>query len=275
MYRKTLFWVAALTLVVAVTSCNKKKVDYKAELDAAGDLATAQQAFSELGDISDQGHTGTISTFKTGEAGGILSGCATVTFDTVTNPKKFTVDFGTTNCLGNDGRYRRGKLVVTYQGTYRAPGSNWTITPDGYYVNDYQLIGTHKVTNTGPNSNGNIEFVVDVDGQVVKPSGDTIDYTSDRVREWTAGESTWNILDDEYMISGTATSVNPNGVSFSLTTLQDLQWAVSCKYLKSGILELTSNSSNLTFQLDYGNGGCDDQAVLTGPNGNTYNITLH
>lgn len=275
MYRKAFFSIIVAALAITVTSCNKQKPDYNSEIDAAGDLAQAQQAFSELGDISDQGHKGAIATFKNGEAGGILSACATITFDTVTNPKRFTVDFGATNCLGNDGRMRRGKVIVEYQGTYRAPGSTWTIATDGYFVNDHELIGTHVVTNNGTNGNGNTEFEIDVDGHVVKPNGDTLDYTSDRIREWTAGESTFSVLDDEYLISGTATSISANGVSFTLTTLHDLLLAINCKHLKSGILELSSNSSNLTFELDYGNGTCDNKAVLTGPNGNTYNITLN
>ncbi len=49
--------------------------------------------------------------------------CATIEFDIESNPKKVTIDFGETNCLCEDNRYRKGKIIVEYTGNYYEEGS--------------------------------------------------------------------------------------------------------------------------------------------------------
>ena len=45
----------------------------------------------------------------------LISTCAQRTY--VSDTRTLTIDFGSTNCLCPDGRYRRGKIVVVFTGS--------------------------------------------------------------------------------------------------------------------------------------------------------------
>lgn len=78
-----------------------------------------------------------------------FGGCATRTWDPAT--RTLTINFGPTNCLGRDGRNRRGIIRATFSGARYTPGSSVTITRDNYFVNDNQHLGTKTLTFTGYN----------------------------------------------------------------------------------------------------------------------------
>ncbi|MFM9052162.1 MAG: hypothetical protein ACKOKF_07590, partial [Bacteroidota bacterium] len=78
--------------------------------------------------------------------GSLLSGCADVTHDTLSNT--IEIDFGT-GCTGLDGRTRAGIVNVTYTGGYFTPGSSHTITFDSFYVDTRHIEGVRQITNNG------------------------------------------------------------------------------------------------------------------------------
>jgi hypothetical protein len=97
-------------------------------------------------------------------------------------------------------------------------------------------------------------------------------WTSQRSREWIAGESTpLNWADDEYLISGTANGTGFNGNTFNVTITQALHIALNCRWIEEGKLEFTP-SGKPTRYLNYGS-GCDALATVT-INGIVFNITL-
>lgn len=273
------YLMVAATIGILLNSC-KKKEDEPEDNDtsAATDNATAEGYFNDANSISDQAASGNLTSFLSttnndGERG-IMSVCATITHDTVSNPRTITINFGTTNCLCNDGRYRRGIINVSYTGHYRDSLSTHTITFTNYFVNDHQVLGSKTVTNNGHNNAGNLTFSISVNGSVIKANnGGTITYTSTRTREWIEGEHTsiWN--DDVYLITGTASGSSSNGNSFTATVITALKVKLSCQWIVSGRLDLTP-SGKPTRTIDWGSGNCDDDATVT-INGNTYNINLN
>lgn len=270
-YLKTsLAGAALLTLVIA--GCRKeKKVDN--DTSVASDNNLAEIGFNELTNITDAaangylGSTGYKSSWDT-----TVLGCATVIVDTVSSPHKIIVDYGPTNCTCGDGRQRRGKIITTFTGKYRDAGTVITHTTSNYFVNDYQILGTKTVTNMGTNSSGHLYYNISVSGSVIKPGGGTITWSSTRVREWIAGESTWVLSDDVYLITGNGSGTNASGTNFTVSITSPLRVELSCPRIVSGIIELTPDGKP-TRTLNYGSGTCDNQATVT-INGNTYNITL-
>jgi len=137
----------------------------------------------------------------------VLASCATITitpFDLTTFPKIIVVNFGTTNCLCNAGRYRRGKLNLVTTGWVRNSGTVITITPQDYYVNNNKVEGQNTISNKGRNTAGHINYDIVVHGTISTFEGTT---SLDCVRnhEWIEGDNTiFNPWDDVFLIRGEA-----------------------------------------------------------------------
>ena len=272
-----------LALPLLVASCRKDRNTKTGDNDFAGsgvDIAMMDNHFADAQSIDDQAETGNLSTFRTAngntpsQARTMAGGCATITVDTTVTPHLRTIDFGPVNCLGLDGKNRRGKILVHYNGHYKDSGSLRSITFSDYYVNDNQILGTKTVTNMGQNSAGEVYYNIMIDGSIVKANGaGTVSGQSSRVRTWLAGYNTAGWMDDEYAITGTASITRANGNVISANVTTPLHRSLSCNWIDAGVISITPQSGNVR-TLDYGTGTCDDAATVT-VNGNVYNITLH
>jgi hypothetical protein len=270
----SLFVVA--TIGILISSCRKRE-EKDNDTGAASDNSLAEGTYNDVNNIADEASTGSLSSYLAPHDDGyksVLSTCATVTIDTTVSPRLITVDFGATNCMCSDGRNRRGKVLVSYTGAYRDSASTHTITFDNYFVNDNQIMGSKTVTNNGHNAAGHLVYSVQVNGQIIKASGGgTITWTSNRVREWIAGESTPIWSDDSYLITGSANGTSAAGNSFTANITSPLRKNIGCRHFVSGTVALTP-TGKATRYIDFGSGACDNQATVT-INGNVYNITLH
>jgi hypothetical protein len=270
------FLVIAAIIGTTFTACKKDKnvMDEDEDTSSAADNSLAEGNFNDVNNIADQAADGSLSSYRIANAGdGILSACATVTTDTAITPHVLTVDFGASNCLCKDGRYRRGKIIISYEGHYREPGHVHTITFADYFVDDNQLLGTKTVTNTGTNAAGNLAFTVHVDGKIIKANGaGTVTWKSDRTREWIAGASTPVWSDDVYLITGGASGTSASGNNFTLTILQALRKEIGCRHFVSGQISMAPDNKAVRL-IDYGNGACDNEATVT-INGKSHVITL-
>ncbi len=200
-----------------------------------------------------------------------------------TFPKTLTIDFGATNCLGNDGKTRRGKIISVFTGKYNQAGTIITTTLVDYHVNDYSVEGTKTVTNNGNNS-----FTIDVNGNVSSPDGSqVVTWVSTRTREWIEGANTgfWTqnpdgsfmflngILDDVYSVTGSASGINRNGLPFTVTITTALR-VEFCDYfldITKGGLSIQPDGLNERI-VDFGTGACDrTYTIMIGQN--LYTIT--
>lgn len=176
----------------------------------------------------------------------LLSGCATRTYDAAT----LTLDFGLTNCLCRDGRYRRGKIVALFSGPYRQAGAITTVNLLNYFVNDNQHLGTRVFTGLG---SGSFDLSVQNASIIFANNGGTASWTSLRHYTRTAGFGTRTILDDAYSITGSLTGTNRRSTTFEATIQQPLikKFAVGCaRHFVAGTGELT-NSKEKAMLLDY------------------------
>lgn len=252
---------------VLAFSCKKEDAKDTIKDQANNDYTSASdQAISDViwQDIQKQSDEASQS-----EGVGVRS-CGTVTLNPIgTFPTTLTIDFGTSGCVGNDGRFRVGKIVSVLTGHWRDSGTTVTITPDNYSVDGYHVSGTKTIENKG-RINGNLTYDVAVtNGKIIAPNGDSATRDSDVTYEWIAGENTTfmshgtaGILDDIYLIRGTYTGVNRNGLAYTANTTTDIRKELSCKWPVSGVLDI--NPQGLpTRTIDFGNGTCDDDATVT------------
>jgi hypothetical protein len=271
----SLMLVAILGSAVMITSCNKEDdIQTEDTTVIAKDDSFAESVFERVTDIADEAYNLSSGQLKSTEWNRIfLSACATVTLDTTVMPRVLTIDFGDTNSLCLDGRYRRGKILVTFNGRYRHPGTVITTGFDEYHVNDNKVDGSKVLTNMGFNDDGNMYYTIEIVGVIYKANnGGTLSWNSSRVREWIQGFDTFNPWDDIYLITGTADGIMPGGYTWEREIINPLRVELACRFIVSGTVEIRPQDRPVRI-LDYGNGDCDNIATVI-VNGVTYTIYL-
>lgn len=201
--------------------------------------------------------------------------CATITVtpDDSTYPKTVTIDFGN-GCVGQDGKFRKGAIILHFTGPIRRPGSVLTITLRDFYLGPAHIQGTKTIANVS--ENGTIKFKVQVtDGKVTFPSGRGYTYNALKYIKQLEGGTTPDVRDDIYSIEGRSATVFANGTSIVLDTETSLIKKVACHWISAGKLKIKINDR--TLYLDYsapGNGDCDNKALLTWNNGNNQRLII-
>jgi hypothetical protein len=267
MKTRALIFTLGIGVLLSLGACNKDRNDWK-DTQTASDSEQAEGIADDAINIADNAARGGSEVARTAspvELYEAMSGCATVTRDTVSVPRVMTIDFGPTNCLCNDGRYRRGKIIVTYAGGgYFDQGSVKTVSFDNYYRNDNKVEGTRTVTNNGRNAANQLSWTINAQNmKITRPDGSFHTWNSTRVRTMLNGESTpsfWR--DDEYSISGSAEGINAKGISYVANITTPLHRKLDCRWIDSGIVEI-SPEGKATRTLDYGNGACDRLLTVT------------
>jgi hypothetical protein len=287
MKNRNLLLPFALIASILIFSCKKdekeeEKIDN--QTTSSQDNAISQNMFDDVKKVVEEAAKDEGATNKSGLFFGT---CATVSIspnwiDSAQYwPKTMTIDFGTTNCTGNDGINRRGVLTVTLSDRYTNAGSVLTVQPQNYFVNDHLIEGTKTITNNGRNASNNLSFTVQVtNGKVTFPTGGFTTWNSTRTNEWIAGESTsWftnglaGLCDDVYLITGSANGVNRNGLSYAVNITSPLRKEICCRWIVSGSMDIIPNGL-LTRSVNFGNGNCDATATVTIA-GNTFTFLMN
>ncbi|MFD1469333.1 hypothetical protein ACFQ48_13970 [Hymenobacter caeli] len=197
--------------------------------------------------------------------------CATRTYVAAT--RTLTIDFGATNCLCPDGRYRRGQIVVRFTGLDLKRHSGAVVTRENYFVNDNQHTATRTFTDLG---NGSYSVDVTNGSVIFANNGGTHSWTAHRDYARTAGFGTPQVSDDVYSVTGQSAGTNRKGVNYTATITKPLIKRGDCyKYYVAGVVTLANDKGN-TLVLDYdpsGSQACDNTASVTA-NGWTKIITL-
>lgn len=268
---------ALLVLSIAFVSACRKDRDDLDDTTVASDNEQSETFSNDVMNIADNAAQTGSAGFRTSADNAIyegLSQCASVTHDTVSNPKMLTIDFGTVNCLCADGRNRRGKIIVTYTGRYFETGAVKTMNFDNFYRNDNKLEGTRTITNNGLDNQGRMNWTINAQNmKITKSNGKVHTWNSVRTRTMIAGYDTQIWTDDVYEITGSASGINANGLNYKANITKALHRAMNCRWIDSGTIEITPEGKN-TRTVDFGNGTCDDQATVSVKK-RTRNITLN
>jgi hypothetical protein len=172
------------------------------------------------------------------------------------------INFGLDNCRCSDGRLRRGTIVVSYTGDFNAVGTEKNVTFDSFYVNDYKIEGSQKVTNMGV-VDGYLTYQNSVtDGHIVKPgNAGTFVYNMQRTCTMLSGDTTRTLVDDVYDITGSGTGTSVDGVSFTTEIVTPLRKELRYKYIVSGIINIQPDGQSLRV-LNFGDGSYDNVANI-------------
>ena len=152
-------FLALCSIAVLLYACKDEDVINNPDLtstQATQDHLFAEQTFNDVGRIVEEGFI----------ANAVNKSCAS--YNLINNNPldvdTLIINFGTNNCLQN-GKLRKGKIIITYNGKYRDSLSVITTTFDNYYVNNNLIQGERIVTNQGRNGNGNMWFTIVVNNE--------------------------------------------------------------------------------------------------------------
>jgi len=262
----------SLTEEDATTYSEESSVS-ESSFDDAEDVAMT--AADEEGNASEYGINGRGFQPSFTELRAAIGDCAdiTITPNDSTYPKTITIDFGN-GCLGRDGKFRSGAIIIHLTAPLRRPGSVVTITFRNYYVNRVHLEGSKVISNLSdpPAHKWSVQVV---GGKVTFPSGRGYSYQSIKVKTQVAGMDTRIVRDDVYEITGRSQTEFNNGLTITLNTETALVKKVACPWISDGKLKIKINDRVLF--LDYGfpaGGQCDNKALLTWNNGNNQRVIL-
>ena len=163
-----------------------------------------------------------------------------------------------------DGKFRKGVVVLEFSAPIRRPGATLTIGLRDYYVNRAHIEGKKTITNLS--ENGALKYSVQVeDGKITWPNGRGFAYVGLKVVSQIHGMGTITIRDDVYSIEGRAKTTYNSGVTVTKNTETPLIKPIVCNWIVQGVLKIAINDRVL--YIDFGNGDCDNKAILKWANG--------
>jgi hypothetical protein len=294
--KPSLLLLLFLFSIAFITSCQKESSQTatqneqemeasKASSESDGDAESVfNGVFDDAMGVNDELGVGGTGVF------GRVNACPTVTIVRVNPANPFpvsvTLDFGSAGCVGLDGHFRKGKVITIYTGRLLAPGSIATTEFDGFYIDSVKIEGTHKITNvstpfTPPAPPVDRKFRVEViNGKLTNTNGNFVEWNSVKYIIQIEGLSTVLPLDDIFRIEGNSRGRAKRGaliVLWESNITEPLIKRFNCRWIVKGIVRTVrvgapANSPWIAV-LNFGNGNCDNQAVIT-INGVSHQITL-
>lgn len=251
------------------------------EADAQSEIVF-NEVFDDVMGVNDD-----VGMFGTGVFGR-LTACPTVTVIQLTSnpfPKKVILDFGPGGCIGNDGHFRKGKIITEYTNRLTINGAVATTIFDGFYYDSIKVEGIHRLTNiSGSVVNTPIirKFEAKVEnGKLTVPSGNYVSWNSTKIiTQFEGGGTVFDPRDDAFKVEGYSSGTAKRGnllVAWQSTITEPLWKRFNCRWITKGKVKTVRLNVNATSPwialLDFGTGNCDNQAILT-INGVAHQITL-
>jgi hypothetical protein len=142
---------------------------------------------------------------------------------------------------------------------------------DNYTENGVKLEGSFTFKNLST-TNAGIFNIVAQNIKLTDATNTTLSYNATQTYTQVAGHASWwDWSDDVYNVTGNIDSALSTGETATWTIQTPLVKANNCYWVSAGTGLLTING--LDYQVDYGNGNCDNTATVT-VNGQVYTITL-
>ena len=291
---KSKFLLLGMTLsILAFTSCTNESEPAATEAMVTTEDVTATQKMDNAVDdiaviVDDQYELseGTSTGRTIANYNSILPSCATISdLGSTTTVRKITITFGNPNtpACSFRGHLLKGQIILT-----RTIGTTFpkimTVTFNNFFIYENKLEGTstwkREMIGTGNDLHPKTTF--SMNAMTWTSSEGVHTRNGERIREMTAGFATRLILtDDVYSTYGTFTTKHPNGSVYTWLvekgtplvhkTACSLQTA-PMPFPVSGKLKISKDSHYAV--IEYGNGDCDNLAMLAIDGGTAKPIIL-
>lgn len=268
-----------LLSVMVLASCSKDEENSEIqseELITVAELKSSDEAEQISDEIINLGEDvyaldEIIATSKSDYNSDYLPDCVTITTVITNNSKGKTIDFGS-GCELPNGNVLSGIIYLSYLKDMEMATKTLSLNLENFTFNGVEVQGSASVNRTRSNANGNPESVATWSFDGVWPTGETSSFSGNRTREWIEGYGSGFWGDNVFLISGKGTFTGRLGNVFIKEITVPLRREWSCRFIVSGILEISRNDA--TAILDFGDGSCDAKGILTKPDGSTEEIFL-
>ena len=189
-----------------------------------------------------------------------FSDCTTITITTNGNGGTIVIDFGE-SCELNNGSIVSGKIVLDY-GAFIGGTRTINYSFENYFYNNNGVAGGGEIFRQIANDNGNPQSTVNETIVVSFPNTNvSATRVGLRIAEWVDGVGSGNWQDNVFHVTGNWDTTFTNGFHREGLVTEKLVRKLSCPYLVSGKVEI--QQEGFTGLLDFGDGTCDNQALLT------------
>lgn len=222
------------------------------------------------GDIETGGKTDVASKDEAQNRGRIPD-CATKTVIEDGNLKTIIIDFGD-GCEVRNENILSGKVIITYEKNEELLSLTISKTFEDFYFNDVAVTGGKSIVRKRTNDNGNPESTTTMNITHTWSDGEFNSKEGVKTREWIEGADTKPSSDNIFLITGEWTNTLKSGDIYSSKIIVALRREMACRFIVSGIMEISKPEVSGT--LNFGEGTCDDKAILTNADGDEIEITL-
>ena len=276
--KKVNFTGSLLMAMLVLVSCDK---DESPDISEEGTITVAELKVSDEADLIAEDvfnigeevyATDEITvTSKANYISDFLPDCVTITTVITSTSKERTIDFGE-GCELPNGNVLSGIIYLSYLKDMDLATKTLSMSLENFTYNGVAVEGSASVLRTRSNESGNPQSAAEASFSGNWPDGTSANFTANRTREWIEGYGSGYWADNVFLISGKGTYTGKLGNVFMKETIVPLRRELSCRFIVSGILEITRNDA--TASLDFGDGSCDAKGMLTYPNGDTEEIFL-
>jgi hypothetical protein len=186
-------------------------------------------------------------------------------------PIVITIDYGDSTAT-KKGRVLSGTVIIELSGKKGTDGSTRSITYVGCSIDSIGIEGASIQAFTSDSTEAR-QMTISSDITFTLADGTIVTRVEDTVREWLTVQDT--VLEKTYdrvQITGTIEVESSTGDSYKRLITEPLIKLEDCRHPVQGIVEYSLNGSVLA-ELDYGDGACDNLALLT-TEGETIEIEL-
>lgn len=258
-------------LAIFTLSCNSDEVEASVDSNSEGIedveiLAEIQSMTEVLDDLSevigteiDQNKEFSDNAAKSMPDGPYFSSCVSRTLVLEGNNINISLDYGN-GCEGPHGNVLAGLIRIDIQ-LLSADEKLITHSFEDFSINGRSIEGSITRNRIRSNQNGypQVETSKDI---IIQWDEDTVfNRVGQTTRVWVAGNDTRSWGDDVFLTTGNW-NISRNGVlKRSVTITKELRREMSCRFLVSGTMNVEGSQAN--YSLDFGDGTCDDVAVVT------------
>ena len=275
--------IAFLLLVgLGLSSCNKEDGTIDENLSAT-ELSDAYET-TDIDDVSDNindivegayfelanNNFSKSGDSKSNKNNRFLSDCVIITKEITPQNIEVTLDDGD-SCITKKEDVLSGKIQMSISADLVDKSVTIDYTFDNFFFNGKKIEGTVNKVRSKSNENMNPQAVITRDIKIIWEDKSYALVQGERIREWIEGADNLFWADNVFSITGKWTITKRNGDIRTSTVKQPLIKNMACKFLVSGVIEIKKNDKLRS--IDYGNGQCDDSAMLTF-NGEDYEIHL-
>ncbi|WPP50240.1 hypothetical protein [Catalinimonas niigatensis] len=228
---------------------------------AISDEALADDLFEDMDEISMEAATYEENARMEGSVLNSLN-CVSRTIERE-NPnslsKRVTLTFSD-GCEDASGRVRSGSIIVNHSIDFTSATYSVSTTFEDFYVNGHQIEGTRSLVYASDGKNLISATITLTNGKISLTDGSTI----------TRNGSFTKMINHELgevSLSGSASGVNRNGISYISEITRPLVYKVACAsdgiFMASSGNKSISRAGRKTLELDYGDGICDRSLTLS------------